>query len=289
MSDGNVVYYSTAETWAYDPAANTWTELKPSGTVPPARQAHAMAYDPVTQHMILFGGRDDARGSDANVLTDTWAYDPAANAWTELTPSGTVPVVAGCRAASDPSTGLMVMFGGGDYNGPLNDTWAYDPTGNTWTELDPKGTLPKPRYGSGMAYDSSSQQVIMFGGSVLDGSKYFDDTWAYDPVANTWTDLDPSGTLPEARSSFGMVYDYASQRVIMFGGSVADGSKYFDDTWAYDPVANTWTELQPSGTLPSARCPGPLVYDPSTGRVLMFGGIAAGVKTCLNDIWAFTP
>ena len=52
-----------------------------------------------------------------------------------------------------------------------------------------------------------------------------------------------------------MAYDSSSHRVIMFGGSVADGSKYFNDTWAYDPAANTWTELKPSGALPGARCP----------------------------------
>jgi N-acetylneuraminic acid mutarotase len=234
MPDGGWYYPNSADIWAYDPAANTWTELKPSGVVPPPRMPAIWAYDPVTQRMILFGGRDDARGPDANLLTDTWAYDPVANTWTELKPSGTVPVAMGSMAC-DPSTGLIIMFGLYDYTGLRNDTWAYDPSSTTWTDLDPKGTLPTARYACTMAYDSSSQ------------------------------------------------------RVIMFGGSVADGSKYFDDTWVYDPATNTWTELNPSETPPSARCGGPLVYVPSTGQVLMFGGVAAGVKTVLNDTWAFTP
>ena len=45
-----------------------------------------------------------------------------------------------------------------------------------------------------------------------------------------------------------------------------------DDTWAYDPTANTWTELEPSGTLPSARSGQSMTYDPARGRLIMFGG-----------------
>ena len=43
-----------------------------------------------------------------------------------------------------------------------------------------------------------------------------------------------------------MAYDPTSGRLIMFGGSAGDGGR-LDDTWAYDPAANAWTELKPSG------------------------------------------
>ena len=36
----------------------------------------------------------------------------------------------------------MIMFGGSERYRGLNDTWAYDPAGNTWTDLKPSGTLP---------------------------------------------------------------------------------------------------------------------------------------------------
>ena len=44
-----------------------------------------------------------------------------------------------------------------------------------------------------------------------------------------------------------MVYDPVSGKMVLFGGcaNVADPSTYLNDTWAYDPAANTWTELQP--------------------------------------------
>jgi hypothetical protein len=292
------------DTWAYDPAANTWTQPAPAGRLPPPRAAPTMAYDPITQRLILLGGFDRPIMVDGGILyhatADTWAYDPVANTWTELDPSGTVPPPRfSATAVHDPITGRLIVFGGGADSASvleqglepsswvLNDIWAYDPVANTWTELTPSGPLPPRRFFHAMVYDPSTRRMIMFGG--MGDTGVLNDIWAYDPAANTWIDLDPSGTLPEARYGSGMAYDSSSQRVVMFGGSVADGSRYFNDTWVYDPVANTWTELRPSGVLPGARFAPALVCAPSTGQVLMFGGVAAGVKTSLNDIWAFTP
>jgi N-acetylneuraminic acid mutarotase len=283
-------------TWAYDPAANSWTELKPSGTVPPPLSGPSMAYDPATKRLIMFGGCDGVASEMYGgwlypATSGTWAYDPATNTWTELKPSGKVPPPRSVAPmAYDPATGRMIMFGGMGDTPPflLNDTWAYDPAANTWTELKPSGTVPSPRQEPAMTYDPSTGRLIMFGGYDGETSTVLDETWAYDPSGNTWTNLNPSGTLPEARFGSAMTYDSSSRRAIMFGGSIADGSKYFDNTWAYDPVANTWTELKPLGTLPGARYSPSLVYAPSTGQVVMFGGVSEGVKTSLNDTWTYT-
>jgi len=52
-----------------------------------------------------------------------------------------------------------------------------------------------------------------------------------------------------------MTYDPGTQRMIMFGGAltpkdVGSPGQPLGDIWAYDPGANTWTELKSSGTLP---------------------------------------
>ncbi len=117
-----------------------------------------------------------------------------------------------------------------------------------------------------MAYDPTSGRVIMFGGFDDFGVR-LNDTWAYDPVANTWTDLSPQGTLPPARSAQAMAYDPSSGRVIMFGGlsgspNPSSSLEGLDDTWAYDPVANTWTNLSPSGPRPPASWWQSMVFDP---------------------------
>jgi N-acetylneuraminic acid mutarotase len=226
------------DTWAYDPAAGTWTELKPSGTLPAARAWAASAYDSDTGKLIMFGG--GAGAFDANTITadfqlnDTWAYDPVANSWTELKPSGAIP--SGRYAsmmAYDPSSRKMILFGGMTPAARLNDTWAYNPATNTWTELSPVGATPSPRGGHAMAYEPVRGRMIMFGG----GESYTDmvnDTWAYDPAANSWVELTPMGKLPWPRGAHSMVYDPVTQRLIMFGG-VDDTRTYLHETWAFAP------------------------------------------------------
>jgi N-acetylneuraminic acid mutarotase len=284
--------------WAYDPAANTWSELQPSGTVPPGRCDYAAAYDPVSQRLILFGGFDgpstyvNGEQVSDDPAADTWAYDPAANSWTELKPSGAVPPARyGAVMTYDATTRRLILFGGcvDVEDGPvLNDTWAYDPAANTWAELKPAGTLPSTRGVHAMVYDPSTQRLIMFGGMDENTGSSINDTWAYDPTADTWTELSPSRPVPPARNSHAMVYDPSTQRIILFGGATANGSKYFNDTWAYDSAANTWTELEPSGTLPGARFFPSRAYASSTGQIVIFGGKSVNGQD-LNDTWAFTP
>ena len=221
------------DTWVYNTTTNTWTELSPSGVLPPARGAQAMAYDPSSGRLIMFGGEAGGPDSAQHFLNDTWAYDPATNTWAELNPVGTLPRARIQPAmAYDPSSGRLIMFGGFLSSAAANDTWAYDPATNTWAELSPSGTLPLARGGHSIAYEPSTHRLILFGGSNGSSTR-FNDTWAYDPAANTWTELKPSVPLPDARTSQSMVYDPVTGQVIMFGGDTDENAQ--GDTWAYTP------------------------------------------------------
>jgi len=181
-------------TWAYDPAAATWTELHPQGDVPPARIHHAMVYDSSSGKVILFGG---IGLQTLQALDDTWAYDPAANKWTRLQPQGEQPPARAWHTmVYDPVGHKVILFGGSALgsNGPLDDTWAYDPAVNTWTRLHPSGGQPMARAWPAMVYDPVDRRMMLFGGVGLDG--YLRDAWAYDPAANTWTKLAGNGSTP---------------------------------------------------------------------------------------------
>ncbi len=215
------------DTWAYDPVAGTWIELDPSGGSPPSRLGHSMVYDPVAHRSIMFGG--STRASAA--LGDIWAYDAGTNSWTDLRPEGKVPAArTGHSAAYDQVTHRLMVFGGvSDTGAFLNETWAYDPATNAWTELHPEGELPSPRAGHSMAYDPVRGILIMFGGQDSSGNS-LDDTWAYDRGTNTWTSLQPSGAQPRARAGQAMANDAASGRLIMFGGRLTPYN-LVDETW----------------------------------------------------------
>ena len=134
----------------------------------------------------MFGGIDEADPYYAG-LDETWAYDPAANTWARVQPSGEQPPSrSACSMVRDPVSGKVILFGG-QGNGYLDDIWAFDPVANTWTELDPSGKRPSARVWSSMVYDPHSHRMILFGGE--DAGGYRNDTWAYDAAKNTWTDL----------------------------------------------------------------------------------------------------
>ena len=274
------------DTWAYDPRTNTWSDLKPAGTVPDARGSPVMVYVPSIDKLIMFGG-----GNTSGILNDTWTYDPKGNRWTKISPSGRPPDARwGASMAVDPASGKVIMFGGATSlwpKGSPNDTWAYDPAANSWTNLHPSEPLPPARYGAAMALSPSTGRLIVFGG--VGGGGTLNDVWAYDTAANIWTKLEPSGDLPHARYGPSMVYAPSLTKMIMFGGYASPTTPaIFNDTWTYDPVANTWATLSPTGTLPSPRLSMGAAYDPSTARVIMFGGDERfGGR--LNDTWTYTP
>jgi hypothetical protein len=66
VAGGN--YYQTNQTWSWN--GSTWSLLSPA-TSPPARAGAFMAFDSVTNTVVLFGGRDAVW----NPLNDTWIWN----------------------------------------------------------------------------------------------------------------------------------------------------------------------------------------------------------------------
>ena len=254
------------DTWAYDPVFNTWTDLAPA-TNPGARFGPYYSFDQASGKFILFGGFV-ATGN----LVDTWAYDYAANTWTDLNSVNepSPPRTLGKGMVYDPIIQKSVLFGG-IASVLLDETWVFDYASNSWSQLTPASD-PGIRTSHGMAYDSGAQVIILFGGD--DGS-FKDDTWQYTPhefVFVNWGLLSPTGS-PEARRGTPLVYDSANRKTILFSGFPADA-----DTWVYDQPTNTWTEVTPLSS-PSQRWGHKMVYDPVTEKVIMFGGTSGGSET----------
>jgi hypothetical protein len=126
-------------------------------------------------------------------------------------------------------------------------TWAYDYNTNTWENVS-VNMNPEFRYGHGMAYDSGSDKVIMFGGySYLNAKGLADETWSFDYNTATWTKLSPTGDLE--RRGIKLVYDSANDKTILFGGVDPDDQyTMLDETWVFDYTANTWTLMEVNGT-----------------------------------------
>ena len=271
---------SFGDTWIYNVAANTWTEIKPP-TAPSGRANAALDYDAESDRTILYSG---FISGDNYAPLDTWSFDMNTKTWTQMKASGPA-YHFGHKLVYDSKADRMILWGGWNMkdNVGTNDTWTYDYNSDTWTEMKPAVKPPGVNF-QGMVYDSKADRVIMWGGG------FNTSVWVYNYNADNWEERKPSGG-PSSRWGHGMSYDSKADRTILYGGYTGDPEAEFNfvfndlETWAYDYNVNTWTLLKPE------KNPGLLtwfgqVYLPSTDRTLLFGGIK-GYGVHSNQTWLY--
>ena len=122
------------------PTANTWNQQFPN-TSPPTLAFAAMADDPATGQVVLFGGENGT-----TYLNQTWTWNGAT--WTEQATTANPSPRVGASLAWDPTSNQLVLFGGKDGTGTyLNDTWTW--SGTAWTPVTP-ATSPGVRAGAAL-------------------------------------------------------------------------------------------------------------------------------------------
>lgn len=274
----NVNNEGWGQTWAYE--NSSWTNLTPTLPVAPApRLGAAMAFDPAANYTLLFGGCADWNCDPA--FGDTWIFE--SGRWTDLT--GTLAVSPAARGLAtmvyDAADGYMVLFGGRTTSGTTttfySDTWIF--SGGQWQNItnSSTGIAPTGRSEAGMAYDSVSGQVVLFGGDSAGG--LLADTWTFH--AGRWTQVTTTpANSPSARRGNQMAYDSLDGYVLLFGG-YNDGT-YYGDTWAFN--GQSWSNV-PATNPPTPRYAAGITFDPRDGYVVLFAGIeSAGY---LHSTWGY--
>lgn len=213
------------DTWAYDTANNTWTDMVPP-VAPEGRYAHAMAYDSANEVTVLFGGKT---GPEEN---DTWTYDLGLNSWKNMAPAGAPPSRMSQSMSFDEAHGMTILFGGYSGGGMVNDTWSYNITANNWVRKGLNGG-PDARENQAMDYDPTMQRTVLFGGWSY-SSPDKSDTWSYDAGKDQWTARSPA-LAPSARSWHRLVNDPGRGVFLLFGGLETISQQIVGDTWTYDP------------------------------------------------------
>jgi N-acetylneuraminic acid mutarotase len=284
------------------PAPATETAVWARGysvTAPEGRFLQAAALDETRQVVVMFGGENrTATGGAAQPTQDLWEWSLATGSWTLRPSVGAGPDArAGAAMVFDSARNKMVLFGGRAASGyNYEDLWEWDPTTGAWSEKSNAGSHPSARAQHAMVYEASSGKILLFGGGrsaapSSDGtsvSTSLGDTWELDPATATWTALSPA-TSPSVRHDFGLVWDSTRSKAVLFGGMQIDipGATGVpkQDTWEWDPVAQTWSERTSTGSKPSQRYGHAMAFDAGRGKVVVFGGYdmsTAGVK---NDLW----
>jgi hypothetical protein len=153
--------------------------------MPPKRTKFAMAYDPVRQRVVLFGGVT----ATGQLLSDVWEWD--GTTWLDRTPTKPGPQPRLDHAlVYDAMNSRVVMFGGSSTFQLLNDLWAWD--GSSWTQLATP-LAPSPRASAALICDPVRGVLVLFGGIGNSGVE-LQDTWTFRQANEDELDRDTSTT-----------------------------------------------------------------------------------------------
>lgn len=249
------------DTWEWD--GIDWLRRTPAAA-PPARGGHAMAYDEVRQRVVLFGG-----SNGVEFKQDVWEWD--GSTWLDRTPQdgSAMPTPrTGHGLAYDAALRRVVLVGAAGLT--TMDAWSWD--GVRWTRLRP-GVRPPERMWSALAYDSSGQRLVSFGGAGAAGR--MSDTWEL--RGERWTPR-PAKATPPARQGHAQDWDAVRRRTVVFGG--LSGSAPLGDTWEWDGVQ--WAVRSPAAS-PPARSGHALIYHGARQRIMVHGGRGSAGE--LADTW----
>lgn len=200
---------------------NTWqavTGPTPTGAI--GCNAHFL---PKLGKAIVFGG-DGPSGVNAN----TWSYDPAARAFTQLMPATNAPARRDAMAAYDPIQERYLLYGGAERirSTYLDDVAFFD--GTRWFVPTPPRPRPSPRRYGASGYTTQLSRWLIFGGT--NDTDDFGDLWIIDPIASTFERLDfPGG--PSARGFAASGIDEDTGRLFVFGGLNVVGFTAYADSW----------------------------------------------------------
>ncbi|MHC4660668.1 MAG: fibronectin type III domain-containing protein [Planctomycetota bacterium] len=166
------------------------------------------------------------------------------------------------------------------------DVTTHSTHGGGWAQRFPGGS-PTARYGHAMAFDSTRNEVVLYGG--FDGLGYRGGTtWLYNGSAwNTSTNI----PQPNPRSGQCMAYDSVRGVTVMFGGY--NGTHYLQDTWEFNSSNLLWQMVDPGPTV-SVRQYAGMAFMENISETFIFGGYAGGgpFGTCYlwdGSAWGVGP
>jgi N-acetylneuraminic acid mutarotase len=177
------------------------------------------------------------------LLDALYRYNPGTNSWDTM--ASLPQAVAFGVAVYYPPGNKIYVFGGMidiDTGDNTNVTQIYDIPSNTWTQ-----GANMPDVGSFMAggYVPGPAKIYLISGyntGFIDSAQ--DRTWAYDPVANSWTDLTATVSFPHPAGGF--AFGVINNKVYLSGGRDANNDN-INLTWEFDPSVPAYTKGQQAG------------------------------------------
>ena len=240
------------------------------------RDNQSAAWDRQNNQMVVFGGHSKSGINNWN-YADTRFYNPSPNSWVV----GTDDLLRdGGSAVWDSKDNGIILYGGGYWAVNIyycrNDTYLYYPQNTTWIK---KSDGPGARAGHSAVWDSTNNQMIVFGGYQNVGASifYLNDTWIYSPQNDTWIQKNYGPVL--SRCGHGAVWDPVGKQMIVYGGISAAS---YNETWAYYPQNDTWIQKNKGQMWGACSA----VWDELSNNMIAFDGHGCWVYYPSNDTWS---
>jgi hypothetical protein len=273
---------------AYDPGNNTVTVLKvnnwkegymplPENTTDPTpidrHPLSGVALDPNNGTVYLVNGLNQAgHAYYPDHPNDTWRFSLASRAWTKMADAAVDvhPPSDGATYSGmvfDPPSGKLVYFAVDWSKGTT--TWLFDPRTNKWTSLPQDSSATNVFISiAGIAYDSSRNRVLAFGGGMSSVAEPSTQLWSYSLSQNKWTPL-VNSPIPAAAPEF--AYDSVHDVFL----ALAETS-----TLIYNPRTNAWSVLAARINRTTNLNRQNVTYNPAYDVFVFEGGVID------NPIWS---
>ncbi|MCI4318621.1 MAG: PKD domain-containing protein [Thermoplasmata archaeon] len=261
-------------TWTFDD--QHWTNVTPANlspaNSPAARYSGGMAYDPIMQAIVLFGGyRTDS--SYHPPLNDTWTF--GRGGWTNITATASAtggPQPRGdLQMAFDSYVGEIVLAGG--YGDQSSVNWGF--ANGSWSPIYGPGL--GSRWNAAIADVPTAKELLVYGGwgrcSIAVAGGACNDSWVY--AGGSWSFVGASGG-PGQLGGAVMTYDPQLHGVLLIGG---------ENTTNHLPVP-PWLATFPLTAAPAQVTPNPS----AVGTPLLVQAFAQGGPTGVYTFsWSGLP
>ena len=256
---------------------------KAAEPAPPALHWENLAFDPVRQRLVLFGGATSA----GTYLSETWSWN--GERWAVLMDSASGPGSRHAHAmAYDPGGSSVIVFGGmldtrdatlppAHRERPLCDTWSLKDA--TWTSAaDTSCTIAATAASTLIAPGARGAMILVEGPRAsLDTQPLPMRLFHRDTLG--WTLIDSVGPRLPLNANGSVAWDDSRSMLVVpvLGGPDAG-------VWEWD--GTRWRHLRVEAAPPPRRNYA-IAYDSRRRRVALIGGLASGPRRPLGDHWTW--
>ncbi|MHB1035846.1 MAG: hypothetical protein ACYC35_26970 [Pirellulales bacterium] len=264
------VQLKNSHAWLYDPATNTWTNMRPAPYRQPEKYSREVlgslnaggTYDENHEVAISFGGQGTAGG-----MNNLFVYDAYANQLERLDAANPPSPRDGMGVCYDTKNDCLVTFG--SQYADDERTWIYRYDANRWEALDLRPAPPGKKRGTystipKMAFDSANGVCLCM--VWLEDQGGMLQTWILDLAQRKWTRMSPPNEPgPTGSRARNLGYDRALNLFFLEG---------------VDPKgqAHLWTYRYRKAPAEEIAPPVNLVAATDAGAVRLTWTAAAGAK-----------